>query len=485
MQALLKQLLLQQCVEADAIKKLKEAKSKSELLRKTDLQTLLTAQLHHLKGFIIIDAFDEISQKDVQTGLLNLFKQIVSKIGVKVLLMSRPHIKDIMDIMDLKADAILEITATPGDIQRFIEAQLKVNNISNLREKGDLEEKVITGIQKKSSGIFLLAKLHMITMQYILRKGQYKKIISALENLHDNFSKTYENVLERIAQNPEDGSYVHWILSWILCAHRPLSMEELQCALDITEGGTGIDHKDFMGETYIISVCQGLVVIGKESGIVSIVHETAYEWLNQNMARAPFLSEAKLAKACLSFLDTNMKVSKQQQNLVQNLLFTSYASGGWHRHILKMEQDNEVIENCCKLLLDNDKLPVIVKLLEKYRRWSEDYWDTQTKAFHICARLGLDKVLEYILYEAEFREYGPNMKDMNGNTPLAVAIMFGKVNVVQVLLDSGRVDIGTLNAEKQTPLHLAAQRGNIEVTQGLLKTGKIWAWQSGGTSVED
>ncbi|KIJ51971.1 hypothetical protein M422DRAFT_157221 [Sphaerobolus stellatus SS14] len=138
-----------------------------------------------------------------------------------------------------------------------------------------------------------------------------------------------------------------------------------------------------------------------------------------------------------------------------------------------MEQDNEVIEDCCKLLLDNDKLPVIVKLLEKYRRWSEDYWDAQTKAFHVCARLGLDKVLEYILYEEKFRGYGPNIKDTDENTPLAVAAIFGKVNVVRVLLDSGRIDVGSINARKLTPLHEAAIHGHEKVVELLVKTGKV------------
>ncbi|KIJ32977.1 hypothetical protein M422DRAFT_265166 [Sphaerobolus stellatus SS14] len=59
------------------------------------------------------------------------------------------------------------------------------------------------------------------------------------------------------------------------------------------------------------------------------------------------------------------------------------------------------------------------------------------------------------------------MKDIDRNTPLAVAIEFGKVNVVQGLLDSGRIDIGTQNAKKQIPLHLAAQGGYIEVTQDM------------------
>ncbi|KIJ43788.1 hypothetical protein M422DRAFT_252680 [Sphaerobolus stellatus SS14] len=466
----------------------------SKTLPQKELQALLIAQLHHHhhhhhKGFIIIDAFDEISQTGVQKDLL----QIISESGVKVLVTSRPH------IMNLKADAILKITAAPDDIRTFIEAQLEINDISRLRGKApDLKDIIITGVQKKSSGIFLLAKLHMITMQDILRKGRYNKIIHALENLHDNFSKTYENVLDRIAQNPEDGSYVHWTLSWILRAYRPLSMKELQCALDITEGGTGIDHKNFMEETYIISVCQGLVVIGKESGIVSIVHETAYEWLNQNIAKTPFLSEAKLAKACLSFLDNNMEVIKQQQEYQKrDLLFTSYASNGWHEHISRMEQDDEVIQDCCALLLNSDKLQVIVKLLERYQRWREDSWDTQRwredswgtqrkkVLFHVCAQLGMDKVLECIIYEEESIGYGPNIKDRNGNTPLAVAVIFGNINVVRVLLDSGRIDVGSINAKKLTPLHLATQRGHREVVALLLKTEKTWAWRGGGTSVED
>ncbi|KIJ25576.1 hypothetical protein M422DRAFT_273438 [Sphaerobolus stellatus SS14] len=145
-EALLKQLVLQECVTEDCITKLKEAMLRSKTLPQRELQALLIAQLHHHKGFIIIDAFDEISQTGVQKDLL----QIISESGVKVLVTSRPH------IMDLKADAILEITAAPDDIRTFIEAQLQINDISRLREKApDLKEIIITGVQKKSSGMYV------------------------------------------------------------------------------------------------------------------------------------------------------------------------------------------------------------------------------------------------------------------------------------------------------------------------------------------
>ncbi|KIJ40438.1 hypothetical protein M422DRAFT_32273, partial [Sphaerobolus stellatus SS14] len=79
-EVLLKQLLVQQCVTADGITRLKEAKLRSEDLSQAELQTLLIEQLHqHLKGFIIIDAFDEISEPRTRKELQALFNRIITE----------------------------------------------------------------------------------------------------------------------------------------------------------------------------------------------------------------------------------------------------------------------------------------------------------------------------------------------------------------------------------------------------------------------
>lgn len=112
----------------------------------------------------------------------------------------------------------------------------------------------------------------MVTIQKAAKRGQWKTILAALKNLHNNFEDTYKSVLQRINQeDPDSGFLVYQILSWILLAYCPLTMKELQGALQVMEGITNIDPQDYMIESHIIFICQGLVIVSKEYHTVTLI----------------------------------------------------------------------------------------------------------------------------------------------------------------------------------------------------------------------
>lgn len=57
--------------------------------------------------------------------------------------------------------------------------------------------------------------------------------------------------------------------------------------------------------------------------------------------------------------------------------------------------------------------------------------------------------------------------------PLCVAAMHGRTNVIQVLLESGRVDVNQKDEDGDTALHSAAYNGQEECVQVLLETRNI------------
>ena len=81
---------------------------------------------------------------------------------------------------------------------------------------------------------------------------------------------------------------------------------------------------------------------------------------------------------------------------------------------------------------------------------------------------------ESIVQELLQRGANADLKDKNGRTPLSRATNYRYEAVVQLLLETGKVDVGSKdNKYGRTPLSRAAENGNKAVVQLLLKTGKV------------
>ncbi|KAI1870141.1 hypothetical protein JX265_006311 [Neoarthrinium moseri] len=111
------------------------------------------------------------------------------------------------------------------------------------------------------------------------------------------------------------------------------------------------------------------------------------------------------------------------------------------------------------------------------RRWLVEY-NRITKEFeyddirgmnalHITAAIGFQRLLIALLengHESELDE-----KDGTGSTPLCFACSFGRVDMVEELLDR-KADINTGKEEEEdTPLHLAANKGHVKVMKKLIQ----------------
>ena len=116
---------------------------------------------------------------------------------------------------------------------------------------------------------FLLARLHMDSL---LVKRSPAKVIQALKNLPKGMNQTYDEAMKRIQQqDEEDRTLAYRVLSWIVFAYRPLSVEELQCALAVSPGMSRLDLDEFVLGGRLTSYCAGLVIIDEESRITRLV----------------------------------------------------------------------------------------------------------------------------------------------------------------------------------------------------------------------
>jgi hypothetical protein len=107
----------------------------------------------------------------------------------------------------------------------------------------------------------------------------------------------------RIAEGGDpDKKFALKILSWIFyTADTPMSlrMEELQSLLVTEKGDRDLQDGELSLSAYIITVCQSLVVLDKNSGVVSFTHFSVYEFLQKYPERLPI---SEMAKICLTYL---------------------------------------------------------------------------------------------------------------------------------------------------------------------------------------
>lgn len=127
---------------------------------------------------------------------------------------------------------------------------------------------------------FLLAQLHIDSL---IDKTSPKAIKTALVQPpkgSDALNLAYGEAIERINdQKPGFKDLAKQVLLWNTCAHRPLSVQELQHAIAIEPGDIALDHDGISDIQDMLSAYAGLVVIDQESNIVRLVHYTTQEYL--------------------------------------------------------------------------------------------------------------------------------------------------------------------------------------------------------------
>nr|XP_039253292.1 26S proteasome non-ATPase regulatory subunit 10-like [Styela clava] len=93
---------------------------------------------------------------------------------------------------------------------------------------------------------------------------------------------------------------------------------------------------------------------------------------------------------------------------------------------------------------------------------------TDMKKYHITRLYKASMKGDLKTVELEINDYNFKAKDDQGNTPLHIASVCGKVEVAEKLLISNPKDISEMNVWMQTPLHMAAAEGHYEVVEKIL-----------------
>ena len=276
--------------------------------------------------------------------------------------------------------------------------------------------------------------------------GQIRTTLAGLPVTLDN---TYEGLLLRLDERDKD--LVKEVLLLLTFCLRPLRLEEISEALQITPGLSHLDeNKLLLYPMDVVSVCGGLVDFDESTRIVSLAHHSVKTYLtgpNLKGSMAHFhLAEDKanqhFAEKCLTYLSFDAFASgpcpdtSLLEERMASFPFLSYAALEWALHARKLHAVEQSLSMATKKFFSN-----LGSGRENFLAWVQLLLPEQrvrmisgTPPLYYAASFGLTTTVEYLIDNgADLEAHGGRF----GATPLGIASFRGHADVVKVLLERG------------------------------------------------
>ena len=282
-------------------------------------------------------------------------------------------------------------------------------------------------------------------------------------------AQAYKHAMERInGQKSGFRQLAKKVLSWIICAKRPLTTLELQHALAVNIGDPELDKENIPEIEDMASVCAGLVTVDEESYIIRLVHYTTQEYFERTWESWFPNAQTDITKICVTYLSFNAfgtgfcLTDKEFEARLQSNALYNYAAQNWGNHA--HGDLGEVEELIVDFLKSEAKVAassqaMIVSPDYHFRGYSQEA-PQQMKGVHLAAYFGLRDTMTALLEN----RYEPDSKDSYGQTPLSWAARNGHEAVVKLLLATEKVNLDSKDSKYgQTPLSWAAKNGQEAV----------------------
>ncbi|KAK4971240.1 hypothetical protein LTR28_013361 [Elasticomyces elasticus] len=477
--SLLQQLVEQQPSMPDSVRSLCEVHMRQRTRPGlAELSTLLQNTANQFsKVFVVVDALDESPEETRRELIVEILKL---RQDLHFIATSRHN----ADTEHLFRDAsLLEIRADDADVESYVHGQIDRGDRLGRFVQADpsLREKIVEGIVSKAQGMFLLAQLHIKSLE---RKQDRKAVRLALARLPQEIDEIYDDALDRInSQNRDDAELAQRILMWVTFATRPLKVKEVQHAIavmNLEPGETHIDKDALPEEDLLLSVCAGIVVIGKKTSVVQLVHYTTQEYFERVRFKRFPTAQASIAEACLACLSLdNTKMSpcsdrSAMKCLLQENPLINYAAANWGTHA-RGPPERTLLANIMDFL-DGGAATECVARIIRYQFTSFDQVLQSRQKNHEChssipkvayaASLGLTEVVSALLDE----HCNVNAPTSDGTCALYLASLGGHEAVAKLLLDRG-AEINYRNSGGDTALTIAVVRRQEAVAKLLLDRG--------------
>ncbi|KAG6991336.1 hypothetical protein G7Y79_00053g088190 [Physcia stellaris] len=333
---------------------------------------------------IFLDALDECEER-TRTALVRKFASLFSsdqhKGLLKLLITSRPSTQLGDEIwrgkidpasINLTGENEVEMEAIRSEIDLVIREKIK--HFGELRKYRGIEDSaheiLLDHLLQVDNRTYLWVTLVLPELERIAGSSK-KKLLEAIRTVPQTVNDAYERILSRST----DSTLATKLLQLVLGAVRPLTLNEMNVALSITEDSRCLADLDLESSssfrTTVRDLC-GLFVNIRDSRIY-LLHQTAKEFLlqrrdhfgrcnlsvrwQQSMDAA--ICNITIAKICLSFLSFSDFETGPSPDLEAGLVeylgrypFLEYASINWLEHVrsftdLEYDENEGAIVSIC------------------------------------------------------------------------------------------------------------------------------------------
>ncbi|KAK4656243.1 hypothetical protein QC762_309600 [Podospora pseudocomata] len=294
----------------------------------------------------VIDALDEC-QSRLLTTLVAMLARIEPTVPLRILITSRPngHVERLLNQERvLRSEIHTGQAASLRDIEAFVRARLSPTIIEDFHEQDQDESDLVADIIEKSNGIFLWASLIMTRLD---DAHSIEAMRNTLNQVPKEMSGMYNDILKNIIESP-NAELAQCILTWVVCARKPLTTDELREAvrLDINQTLRTSDR--------FAQICGNMITV--DNNYVQVMHQTVKEFLTGEQSdyyipRAG--SHARIAELCLTHLNgrnfnppRTRRVPSFKNNSAgaNDTAFDEYACANFSYHLSHCSPSEETLE---------------------------------------------------------------------------------------------------------------------------------------------